>query len=331
MFRGKRIGRDYAELLSINHNSRDDHRKFIRARVRAEERGGGYYGAGKVWAEKKVVWPLGVGHMDIWLPQTATAVEVLSSKYGSAEMVHSKKLQLVGYMEHDPEARAGVVVVVDPSDLDEERHVVSRHDSLYADLVAEMRERIQQVQGWDATGELPPRVCGKPSDARGHFCPFAEHCFDGWTAPELPQVETGEVVTLARQLYEVSRLKAVVSGNGADRAFVERKLEDEGVDAALAALADPANRTAKSVEYLEKQIKTRLTEALGHAPEDFLHDPGEYQVGPLVLKRKRVERAGFTVEPTSFETLTVKRVSDAALLAPEDFGDVPWSDEDVDG
>ena len=333
LFRGARIGRDYAELLSLNHNSRDDHRLFIRARVRSEETGGGYYGAGKVWCEKKVVWPLGVGHMDIWLPETATAVEVLSSKHATPENIHSKKLQLVGYMEHDSEARNGVLVVLDPTDLDETRHIVSTHSEEYVRLVYEMRERIHQVQNWDATGEMPARVCAKPSDARGHFCVFAEHCFEGWTAPERPKVETQEVVSLARQLWEIGRLKFIANGSKVDETAVEATLNDEGVDAALAMLSRTDSRTMRGVEFLEKQIKVRLTEALGHAPEDFLHDPGEYEVGPLVLKRKRVERAGFTVEPTSYEQLTVKRVSDAPLLAEGDpFGDTaPWDSDDLEG
>lgn len=331
LFRGKRIGRDYGEVLSLKQNTRDDHRKFIRARNRSEESGGGYYGAGKVWCEKKIVWPLGVGHADIWLPQTGTLVEVLSSAHASAENVHSKKLQLAGYMEHDSEARAGVVVVLDPNDMDETRHIVSRHDDQYAELVAEMHARIRQVQHWDASGELPARVCSKPSDARGHFCVFAEHCFEGWTAPERPKVETQAVVSLARQLYEVGRLKVSVNGNKADETAVALKLEDEGVDAALAMLARPDSRTAKGVEFLETQIKTRLTEALGHAPEDFLHDPGEYEVGPLMLKRSVVTRSGYEVAPCSYETLSVKRVSDAPLLAGDAYGDVPWDDADLEG
>lgn len=330
LFRGKRIGRDYGEILSLKHNTRDDHRKFIRVRNRSEESGGGYYGAGKVWCEKKVVWDLGVGHMDIWLPQTATAVEVLSSAHASAAMIHSKKLQLVGYMEHDPETRNGVVVVLDPNDMDETRYVVSKHSEEYAALVDEMLARIRQVQAWDADGNLPPRVCSKPSDARGHFCVYAETCFEGWAAPERPKVVTESVVVLARQLYEVGRLKATVNGNKVDESVVESKLHDEGIDAALAHLSRSDSRTAKGVEFLEKQIKVRLTESLGQAPEDFLHDPGEYEVGPLVLKRKRVDRAGFTVEPTSYETLTVKRVSDDPLLGVDSLGDIPpWEDEDL--
>lgn len=328
LFRGKRIGRDYAEILSLKHNSRDEHRKFIRARNRSEESGGGYYGAGKVWCEKKIVWPLGVGHADVWLPATGTLVEVLSSAHATPQNAHSKKLQLAGYMEHDPEARNGVVVVLDPNDMSETRHIVSKHDEQYASLVEEMRARIRQVQAWDADGTLPPRVCTKPSDARGHFCVYAEVCFDGWTAPERPKVKSPDVASLARQLYEVGRLKASHGGNGADVAFVEQKMDEEGIDGALAALAKA--RTQKGIEWLEKHIKARLTDALGHAPEDFLHDPGEYEVGPLLLKRSVVNRAGYEVQPSSYETLTVKRVSDEPLLSGDSFGDeAPWDDDDL--
>jgi hypothetical protein len=322
LFRGKRIGRDYAELLSFNHNNALDHKRFIRARNRAEEKGGGYYGAGKVWAEKKVVWQLGVGHMDIWLPQTATAVEVLSSKHASPEILHSKRLQLVGYMEHDPEAANGVVVILDPSDLSEDRQLVSKHDPQYAELVEEMRDRIRQVQAWDAGEPMPARVCGKPSDARGHFCQYADHCFQDWEPPELPVVLTDEVVRLARQLYEVAQVKSVLSGSKVDAVPVQAALAADDIDAAISVLRDA--RTMKGAELLEKEIKARLTEAIGHAPEDFLQDPGEYQVGPLVLKRNVVDRAGYTVQPASYETLSVKRTSGEPLLPEIDFGDVPY-------
>lgn len=329
LFRGKRIGRDYGELLSINHNTRADHKKFVKARAWAEEKGHGYYGAGKVWCEKKVVWPLGVGHMDIWLPEPATGVEVLSSAHATVEMIHSKKLQLVGYIEHDPEASNGVVVVLDPSSLDEDRHIVSKHQAGYDDLVEEMRARIAQVQEWDATGDMPARVCGKPSDAMGHFCTFSETCFEDWQRPDLPVVITEEVVTLARQLYEIEQLDRAVAGNKQDKTGVQHVLEDEGIDGALAYLAKPENRTAASVKAVKETVKTALIEALGHAPEDFLHDPGEYEVGPLVLKRNLVQRAGYTVQPAEYETLTVKRVSDAPLPG-RDYGDeAPWTDEDL--
>lgn len=329
LFRGKRIGRDYAELLSLNHNTAANHKKFVRARAWAEEKGHGYYGAGKVWCEKKVVWGLGVGHMDIWLPETATGVEVLSSAHATPQTVHSKKLQLVGYIEHDVEADNGALVVLDPSDLSEEREVISKHSDEYNGLVEEMRERIRQVQAWDAGEGMPARVCAKPSEARGHFCVYAEPCFTDWMAPELPVVDTVEIRTLATQLYEIDRLDRALSGSKIDVSSIQNTLDSDGVDGAIAYLTKPENRTEKAVDHVKKVVKEQLTVALGHAPEDFLHDPGEYEVGPLVLKRSFVERAGYTVAPTSYETLSVKRVSDAPLPG-RDYGDeAPWTDEDL--
>lgn len=320
LFRGQRIGRDYAELLSINHNTRDDHRKFIRARVRAEEQPGSfYYGAGKVWAEKKVVWPLGVGHVDVWLPETATVVEILSSAHATPTGAHSKKLQLVGYMEHDPEARNGALVVLDPADMSEDRELVSKHDGSYKALVEEMHDRIRQVQTWDATGEMPARVCAKPSDARGHFCVYADHCFQDWTAPELPRVETPEIAELARQFYEVDRLAYLHNGGKQDVAAFRAVLDEQGVDSAISWLRE--NRVGKGIDELAQTLKARLGEAVGTAPEDFLRDPGSYNVGALTLTRTHVVRAAYEAKASEYDKWSVRRNEDGPLPAATDFGD----------
>ena len=113
LFRGKSIGRDYASFLTAR------------------------YGADAIEAERKVVWPLGIGHIDIYLKQTKTAIEVLSSAHATDAMIHSKLLQVVGYMEHDPEVDNGMLVVLNPSDFFEDRYPVNKDTDAYRELAAE--------------------------------------------------------------------------------------------------------------------------------------------------------------------------------------------------
>ncbi len=288
------------------------------------------YGEENIVREHASVWPddglpLGELHADGFVIPEKMAVEVKSST-SPASIVDSAITQLAGQIRWNPDAEIGCLAIADPTGMKE----TALLPILLTDELTERVESIAaQVVEASRTGEPPTRVCGKPSDARGKMCPFAGHCFKDWEQPERPKVETQEVVSLARQLYEVGRLKAMHNGNKADEAYVELEFDKGGADGALAALAK--SKTTKGIEWLEKRVKLLLTEALGHAPEDFLHDPGEYEVGPLLLKRNRVERAGYEVKPSSYETLTVKRISDAPLLDGDSFGDeAPWDDDDLD-
>lgn len=201
LFRGKRLGRDYADLLAMKH------------------------GEDGIERERKIVWELGIGHADVWIRETRTLVEVLSSAHASEEMRHSKLLQLVGYLEHDPEADNGVLVVLNPSDYTEDRTVVSTRSAAYQALVEEMRDRIAQLQAWDANGAMPERVCSKPADARSHFCLHAEHCFEGWERPALERVAADETLVQAAIDFHAAKTAR------ADLARQDRVFEQQQKDA----------------------------------------------------------------------------------------------------
>ncbi len=229
LFRGKRLGRDYGDLLALK------------------------YGEDALERERKIVWPLGVGHADIYLRETKTIIEVLSSAHASDAMRLSKLLQLVGYLEHDPEADNGVLVVLNPSDYSEDRTVVSQRSDAYKALVEEMRDRIAALQEWDATGDLPARVCAKPADARSHFCLHADHCFEGWERPQLEQVTaSAELVEAVAEFAEASAGQQAADREA--RGFAARKREAQAVieaaelPAGMALQVGPFKLTRTSVQ-----------------------------------------------------------------------------------
>jgi hypothetical protein len=289
LFRGKSIGRDYASFLTAR------------------------YGVDAIEAERKVVWPLGIGHIDVYLKETKTAIEVLSSAHASDAMVQSKLLQLCGYMEHDPEVDNGMLVVLNPSDFWEERFPVNKDTAAYQELVAEMQARIDKVLAWRDTGEIPGRVCGKPSDAWGHFCLHADHCFEGWVKPELVPNEDPLVHELSIGLY--------------------RAKQDEHA----------AKERVTEAEEKRKAIQAQLAEHL---------EEGEHEVGSLTIRRSVVNRkptldlkkallAGavdpaaiepYMKEGATYSTWYVDRHGDAPLIVPGEFGDeAPWNEDDLKG
>jgi hypothetical protein len=232
LFRGKTIGRDFADLIAAT------------AGEHAIER------------ERKVAWPLGIGHIDVYIRQTKTVVEVLSSAHASPDMIHSKLIQAVGYTIHDPEAENACLVILNPSDYSEERIVVMPDTPQWDTLAQEVQDRVDQVLAWRDTSEMPNRVCRKPADARGHFCLHAEHCFDGWTPEPLPLVDSEDAQLLARK---------------------------------IAALKQKRTELSKADKPLEEEQKQLQAELAGFV------EPGEWQVGGWKIVRSARTRRSFDV------------------------------------
>jgi hypothetical protein len=244
---------------------------------------------------------------------TKTAIEVLSSANATDAMIHSKLLQVVGYTENDPEVDNCALVILNPSDFTEDNYLVSKDTDAYRELAAEVHERIAQVLAWRDTGELPARVCSKPSDAWGHFCLHADHCFEGWVKPELIPNEDPLVHELSIGLY--------------------RAKQDEHA----------AKERVTEAEEKRKAIQAQLADHL---------DEGEHEVGSLTIKRSVVNRkpsldlkkallAG-AVDPDAIEPYMkpgatysnwyVDRHGDAPLIVPDEFGtEAPWTDDDLKG
>jgi len=278
LFRGQSLGRDYAAFLAQTH------------------------GAENVETEVPIRWPLGTGHMDIYLTATRTAIEVLSTLHASDQMIQSKLLQLVGYIEYaDFPVDAGALVILNPSDFGEDVFPVARTSRVYKDLVDEMRERVAQVQAWAADPTLiPARVCGKPADAIGRFCLHAAHCFEGWEPPPLHLVDDAEADMLASRWYALKEQERGAAKVTKDLADERKKVEGELVErvpvgqhqvGGWAVTRTHVQRSA-TVDLKKAEIAGYPVESLG----EFLRDGAEY------------------------DTFKVARLDEA----PEDFGEVPF-------
>ncbi len=236
LYRGRSLGRDYADWLAAK------------------------YGDDAIEREVKVEWELGVGHIDVFLKPTATALEILSSAHATDKMVTSKLVQLVLYMEHYPAAENGCLIVLNPSDFTEERFPVARDTDAYRTLAEEVHERIARLREWKAGGPLPDRVCRKPSEALGHFCRFADTCFAGWEAP-VPAAVTDdpELVHRATLLHVAKAAERAVRDELAEREKERKRLELDLVE------------------------QPTLEDGLATLKEGV-------QVGPFLVKRTHVQR-----------------------------------------
>lgn len=276
LFRGKTLGRDYADMLAASH------------------------GPDEIERERKVIWPLGVGHIDVYVKQTKTVIEVLSSAHASEQMIRSKLVQAVGYALHDPEATNVCLVILNPSDYSEERVIVTPTSPQWESLVEEVEERIAQVLAWRDGGDLPGRVCKKPGDAHGHFCLHADHCFEGFTPDVAADLASEDAQTLAIQLAHVKAKRREIKQS-------DKLLENE-----------------------QKDIQAELAEFV---------PAGEWQVGGYLVKRSARSRSSFSLtraeadsrfhpdllaeftKHSSFDVWDVERTGDPMLL---DDGPVPF-------
>lgn len=282
LFRGKRLGRDYADMLAHK------------------------YGEKNIERERKIQWPLGVGHADIYLPETRTIIEVLSSAHAGEQMLHGKLLQLVAYIEHDPDATSGALVVLNPADYTEDRTILHPDSPQYKALVAEMRVRVEQVIRWRDTGTLPMRVCQKPSDAIGRFCLHAAHCFEGWEPPPLEQIAADETLVAAVETFAAEKAEQAALERSA-RAHEERKKEAQVI---IEAAELPAGTDVQIGAYRVRRthVNRKPTFEWEKAEMAGLFEPGLY---------------GDYFKPgSSYSTFKAERVD--LVDADMDYGEVPF-------
>ena len=311
LWRGKSIGRDYSLFLATQMGRRvwvdSGHDYWVPPELRAPVRDG----AGLV-CEVKIEWPIGVGHADIYIPETRTIVEILSSAHASDVMRRSKLLQAVGYTEHHPGAENCALIVVDPSDFTHERFVLVKSSDLYQELLAEMRDRIAQLERWRDHARMPDRVCSKPSEARGHFCLHAAHCFAGWTEPPLEQIAADE--NLVDAVIEFDQVKAARKHLGAEDKTLE--LRQKAAQAVIEAAELPAGvkvqvgPVALTRTFVQRKpvFQAEKAEAAG------LFEPGLYD-------------SEFWKPGAAYSTFKTERVD----VSGDEFGDeAPWSSEQLD-
>ncbi len=214
------------------------------------------YGADRVQRHRRVSWHAGGvdfnGEIDIYLPDERCVVEIVSAVSPSPLTLGHKIEQARQYVVLDPDADKALVDVIDPSRL-------VPADSLPVTVTAEhereVRERVGQVdEALRSGGErMPPRVCGKPSDAGKYYCPFAHVCFDGWEAPEL-SLDGPEALAAAERLHTAKRAlaQAKLAADAADVVWRESQ-------AAAAELIPPGKTQVGGYDVTRTQVPGRTT------------------------------------------------------------------------
>lgn len=302
-------------LLGVDPAEPDDRTR--RLWIRGHQLGGyvadsfaAKYGEDQIVREKAVPWPAGILHQDVFVIPEKVAVEVKSTST-PASILDAALMQLAGEVYFDPDADGGLLVLVNPSDLEMEFVPFVLTDE-WVERVERTADEVMRA-GASHGAALPDRVCSKPGDGRGRFCPFIEHCFADWDRPD------PETLTDPELLEHV-------------QAWVEAKREYREYEAASAEARD---------RY--KEAETHLTAA-------GLEPGRDYQIGGYLVKRisvrgretfqlVRARKAGAWGELEEERFAPFLRVGDpserydvqrAAEGGSLEWGDeAPWSSDDL--
>lgn len=256
------------------------------------------YGASNVEREHEIQHPLGTGHADVLIRPERLLVEIKSTTTGtiSTPVFENAVRQLKHYLHYASDvADQGALYMINPSTLkpadvfpvrltDDDRQEIE-------DGMANLARAIEDRQ-------TPGRVCSKPSQARGMFCPFAHVCFADW------QPDPAEEITSPDALATASDLATIKESERQHR------------------------EALKALETARKDVQERLGE---------LVPVGDSVVGPYAVKRMRKTRsasfnakvaaaAGFPVETlaefyTGGSEWDEYRITKADAAGTTDFGD----------
>jgi hypothetical protein len=257
------------------------------------------YGEDNVIAEQPVSWPAGVLHPDIYLVPKKLVVEVKSSASPDS-IIEDAIVQCAGQVYWHPEAEAGLVEVVSPIDL----QVIAEIPVLLNDEWIERLEKIAAdvVRAAATQGrELPDRVCRKPADGIGRFCPFVDHCFEGWEPPPLEEIQADEeIIARVARLHAIKQRRKLLSEHDRPLETEQKKLQAElDTELPVGKLLVGGYAVALSPR---KRESFSLKKARASVPADIL-DP-------------------FTSH-TQYTVYDVEKVDPNAVVVGDDFGDVP--------
>jgi hypothetical protein len=263
------------------------------------------YGEQNIVREKAVPWPAGILHQDVFVIPERAAVEVKSTN-SPASILDAALMQLAGEVHFDPDADHGLLVLVNPSDLEMEFVPFVLNDE-WVERVEKTADEVMRA-GASRGQTLPERVCGKPSDGRGRFCPFIEHCFEGWVPPEVEPVTDPAIIELvgewiaAKQEYR--RHKGDEETAHETYKEVEAKLNEYGFQ---------AGRDYQAGPYVFRRIsvKGRETFQLARARKSGMWTPGDDD-----------RFADFVTIGEPSERYDAHR--DGGNIVEADFGDVPF-------
>lgn len=269
------------------------------------------HGEENVIREKAVEWPnhtlpLGELHTDVYVLPDRMAVEVKSST-SPASILDDAITQLGGEIFYDEDADIGCLAIADPSGWSDTQY-------LPVVLTDELQERVesiaQEVVDASRTGTLPNRVCGKPSDGHGKFCPFINVCFDGWQPPD-PLHLPGDAALIALRLKAVQDLereaRSIAKTHEEERKQLSVDLAGFDLVPGLEYSGAGARVIRTHVAATEKLSLTTLKKAGMLTPEL------ELVLRPFIKASGEHDR--WKIEP------------DDSVPTDEDFGSVPWDDD----
>ncbi len=173
--------------------------------------------------QETVAWPagdpVGTGHIDCFIPSERTVIEVVSNAGGT--LPEYKVLQAAGYALNHKNADKAFVLSVDTHTGD---------DPVYPIDLDGVEPRIRAIEtavvDGIRSGEEPERVCQTPLDGPAQFCPFVDHCFDGWEWPSLEELlaDRAELDALADATDDVGRIRQELAKAEAVRDEYREKL-----------------------------------------------------------------------------------------------------------
>jgi len=185
------------------------------------------YGEAGVEHEPAVAWPappalpIGELHPDFYVPSEQMTIEVKSSEAVDS-MFDISLRQAKGQVHWHPQAQLGALVFLDRDyqETDVFPVIVTGEDRVELDGIA------AQVIEAGKTGDLPERVCTKPTEGIGRMCPFIRQCFEGWEPPTVAERE--DIAPVVAEAYLAKR--------DLDQRKAELKPYEERYDEARAAL-----------------------------------------------------------------------------------------------
>lgn len=221
--------------------------------------------------------PLGVGHADALIVSERILVEIKSTTSGtiSTPVFENGVAQLRFYLRFCDDADEGALYMINPSTLkpaDVFRVALTDRD------VDEIDQTVRRIQRHIELGVLPDRVCARPQQGRGYFCPFVAKCFEGWEEPEVDEITDADVVNAAARYYAIIRAEA-------EHAAAVKALADEKADAKAALLAAvPERSDAVAGPYRVKtwpvdgrrSVSVKALEAAGVDASEFVRVSAGY-------------------------------------------------------
>lgn len=275
------------------------------------------YGPDEIERERAVPWPdtgmpLGELHTDVHVRRDRLAVEVKSTGH-PAGLMDSAILQLGGEILFDQDADQGCLAIADPTGWNETQLIPV---VLTADLEEKVRDVADQVATAISSDVLPDRVCGKPADGHGRWCPFVDVCFDGWQPPD-PGRLPADAALLALELHQAQQEERAARVQAAEVETRRRELAQRLAEYEL----------APGVEYAGAGVRVTLTRV---ADSERLSLATVKKAGAWTPEVAASLDAYVTLSGGHDRWKVVRDPS--APVSAGDFGErVPWDDPEEDG